>query len=230
MKIAVVNKSTLVSEADAKLMTKAVALQVRRDFAPAWEIKVPRVKYAKTDVDLAPDYLRVVLFDDSDAAGALGYHDDGPDGRPYARVFCRDSIKYSGVLQGVYSVAVVLSHEVLELIGDPQVNLWADAPNGVSYAYEVCDPVQGDSYDVDVNGVAVSVSNFVTPAWFDGIPVPGSKFDQLGKVDGSFKMADGGYTISRSHGQESVNYAADFPDWKKAAKAHPAARTHKRGG
>ena len=46
---------------------------------------------------------------------------------------------------------------------DPNCNLWASDGKTRNYSFEVCDPVEAPTYDVD----GVSVSNFVTPAWFD---------------------------------------------------------------
>lgn len=229
MKIAIINKSTLVSNEDVKLMTRAVALQCRRDFAPAWEVKTPNIRYRVDESTIEPSTARIVIFDDADQAGAFGYHSDGPDGYPYARVFCRDALKYATALQGKYAVSVILSHEVLELLADPSVNLWADLWNGMAIAYEVCDPVQADAYDVEIDGKPVSVSNFVTPSWFDNMPPAGAKFDHLGTVGRHYTMSPGGYVVTRESGAEKVYYGAEFPEWKKAAKEHPAARTHKRG-
>ena len=39
------------------------------------------------DVPLPAAAYPLVLFDDAEQAGALGYHAETPDGRPYGRVF-----------------------------------------------------------------------------------------------------------------------------------------------
>jgi hypothetical protein len=61
-----------------------------------------------------------------------------------------------------------LSHEVLELLVDPDAMLTVTgpAPKGhtgtVNYDLEVCDPTQGDSYKID----GIDVSNFVGRDYF----------------------------------------------------------------
>ena len=65
---------------------------------------------------------------------------------------------------------VTLSHEALELVGDPEVNLLVQGPNPadatrtVFHWYEMCDAVQAETYDID----GVEVSNFVLPLYFTG--------------------------------------------------------------
>src|SRR5438445_751400 len=108
------------------------------------------------------------LADDAEQAGALGYHAETPDGRPYGRVFVGPVLDHGGGwLEGQLSVSTVVSHECCELFCDPNVNLWADDAQGRAYAVEACDPVEADSYEVSVEGRVVAVSNFVHPAWFD---------------------------------------------------------------
>lgn len=212
MKIAILNKSTLVSNAEVRTMTTAISQQAK-DAAKLWELLAPTTKFFADEASVPADYNKVFIFDDADVAGALGYHDDGPDGKPYGRIFARVSLD-NGV-----SVSSVLSHEVLEMLGDPQANYWADNFNdNKSYALELCDPVENDSYTILVRGKPVEVSNFVLPAWFDSVPVEGAKFDKLGKLTAPFKMTTGGYVIVRAQGKVSQTFGETFPEWKKALK------------
>jgi hypothetical protein len=95
---------------------------------------------------------------------------------------------------------VTLSHEALELVGDPQVNLLvqgphpADARHLVFHWFEMCDAVQGESYPVD----GVAVSNFVLPLYFTLDDQAGGRNDFLGQTHGgkkltSFGISPGGY-------------------------------------
>jgi len=137
MLIAVINKSTLLSNDEVKLMTEGVAKQARDQVAPAWDIKPPKVVYRDSEEVTESGAYKVLLFDDADIAGALGYHSDGPDGLPYGRVFVKITQDHKMAVSGV------LSHEVLEIMLDPQANYWADNWNdGQSYALEIADPVE----------------------------------------------------------------------------------------
>ena len=67
-------------------------------------------------------------------------------------------------------------------------------------ATEACDPVQGDSYTVDIaDGTKVPVSNFVTPAYFTDNAL-GNKVDYLGKLNETFAISPGGYQIQMKGG------------------------------
>ena len=93
---------------------------------------------------------------------ALGYH-----GRNYSK------IPYGFVYLDVVAAygerwSTTLSHEVLELLEDPTAVKVVTGPapghpqDSVYYDLEVCDPTQGDAYDID----GVPVSNFVGRAYF----------------------------------------------------------------
>jgi hypothetical protein len=223
MLIAVLNKSSIISNEDVKLMTLGVAKQAREQAAPVWDLKPPKVVYRDSEEVTEPGAFKVVIFDDADLAGALGYHSDGPDGLPYGRVFVKITQKHN------LSVSGVLSHEVLEIMMDPQANYWADNWNeGLSYALEVADPVESDYYKVSVEGGEVEVSNFVLPGWFDPHPPAGSKFDWLGKLSKPFTMTDGGYVIIRDQTADRAVFGAKYPDWKKELKLTSTSRTKRR--
>jgi len=223
MIIAVINKSTLISNAEVQKMVRAVAIQARQHAAPAWDLRPPRVVYRASEATAEAGSWKVLIFDDADMAGALGYHSDGPDGLPYGRVFVKVSQQYN------FSVSSVLSHEVLEIMMDPQVNYWADNWNDkLSYALEVCDPVENDSYNIDVKGTPVEVSNFVFPAWFDSIPPANAQYDYLNKLSKPFTMTPNGYVIVRDATEERAVFGATYPEWKKEMKLKSVSRTKRR--
>jgi hypothetical protein len=187
IRVAVLNRSTLVSPEEARRVTEALLRQVRTDYAAGWEVG------AEVSVGLIdpapPDAWQLVLLDDSDQADALGYHDLTATGRPLGKVFVR-SVQQSG---GSWSVAA--SHELLEMMADPDINLAAEGadPNdpkkAAFYAYENCDPLQGDTYGID----GVIVSNFVYPEFFELNPARGARFDHLKLVDAPFTLRPNGY-------------------------------------
>ena len=127
-------------------------------------------------------------------------------------------------LRGELSVSAALSHEVCEWFGDRFINLWADDGGRNEYALELCDPVEDDSYEL----AGVSVSNFVTKRYFDHLAPKHAQFDYLKKLKKPYSMTPGGYLLIRHGTQVQQQYAAKYPDWKKAAKEFPASRTAKR--
>lgn len=240
MLIAVQNLSTVVTDEDTQRMVAAVARQVRYHFSPGWGLSpVPVVFYGKGAV-LPVGADLIAILDDSDQAGALGYHDETPDGQPYGRVFAKPSLDNGGaVLTGGLSVSVTFSHEVLELRADASCNLWADIGNGWEVALEVGDPVESDFYTHD----GVAVSNFVLPAWFDPQAKQGARLDKQGTCTTPFEMTAGGYIIVRPCGKEQdvtaatdqpvertaqIRWGAEYPEWRKPLKEHEAARSARR--
>lgn len=254
--IAVINHSTKVTTLQAALMVQACNNQIARHIAPAWKrVAIPVVFYMNEQT-IPPTAQKVVIFDDADMAGALGYHTE-ENSRVYARVFVNPVLESGGVVlydpnhpQNV-SVASVLSHEIAEMFIDPFVNDWSEGPHiaeGGEYAKEVGDPVQGDSYTIVVyippyaspttpNVAAaamasqpVSVSNFVFPEWFDYQAPLNSRFDQCNKVRRPFTLSHGGYMVVRKGPGSEKQVFGEIPPpaWRAAAKSSPMSRTFKR--
>lgn len=228
--VAIVNRST-VPEVENALpsIVRALGRQLSDHVQPLWGRVLPSLLFlAKDSIGAIPKGASpLVLLDDADQADALGYHDETPEGLPYGRVFVQTILGYGGSLtKGDEAVSVTLSHELLELVGDPSVNLWADGPDGYAYALELCDAVEGDSYAID----GISVSNFVTPAFFDPLAEPGSRLDYLGKLGLPFTMTAGGYQIRRHNTTGAISnvFGHAFPDWKRAVKGRRGARSNRR--
>ena len=227
--IVVVNKSKLVSTAEAKIMTRACAAQLRQDASPIWNKPPLPVVFSSTEADAPPRAWVIALLNDADQADDLGWHTEDQGEVIYGRVFARPVLESGGtVLAGQNSVASVLSHEVLETFVDPTVNLWADRGDGVAIALEVADPVESDSYLIDVDGTEVNVSNFVTPYWFDPQAKPKRRFDFMRTTKGPFKMSPGGYVVEMREGKVSQRFGAQYPEWRRAMKAIDVARTARR--
>lgn len=232
MLIAILNHSKRVSNADVNLMALAVHKQLSLHVAPAWNQKSPTIKFY-SDPTKVPGYAWIVgIFDNPTVAGALGYHSLDNDVID-AFIFVDPVLDNKGVVlydsanpQNV-SVSSVLSHEVCEMFGDRFANFWSDGPSGSQYdqfALELCDPVEGDSYEIDVvvDTVThkVSVSNFIFPSWFN--PEATMKlnfpFDYLKKLTAPFTMTSGGYMIVRSAGQAQQVFGEHLPQWKRDLK------------
>lgn len=185
IKIGVINESTVVADSKIAIYTAAIQTQVKRDFARFWGYDADLTFYPKGQ-KLPPSIWQMIILDTSDQAGALGYHDYTSAGQPIGKVFAKSDIDNGS------SLPVTISHEVLEMLGDPGINLTALYDDGKSqklYAYENCDAVEADNLGYKINGILVS--DFVTPAWFE--PYPGMKYDFMGKVKHPFTLAPGGY-------------------------------------
>ena len=77
--------------------------------------------------------------------------------------------------------------------------------DGTEYAYEMCDPVEEDTFLVD----GIQMSNFVYPAWFEPFKhPPGTKFDHLGLLKKPFTLTKGGYVIVKKNGKVSEEFGS----------------------
>ena len=188
IKIEIANESTVLKDAELAKAVAAVQTQVHRDFAPVWGIDadltfVPKGKKARSDA------WWIVVSDNSDKAGALGYHDLTSKGLPLGMVFAESDIQSNS------SWTNDLSHEVLEMLGDPDINLAAyreEKGRVIFYAYEVCDPCEDDPDGYEIGGILVS--DFVFPAWFEGFQKEGStQFDFRKHISKPFQLLPNGY-------------------------------------
>jgi hypothetical protein len=160
---------------------EALAIQVNRDFAPLWGRHV-RMSTASNPASVPAGSWYLLITDNSDQAGALGWHDQ-TDGRPYGEVFVVPA------QQGNVVLSTVLSHELLEMLADPWVDSlvqYPDARGAQNLApLEVCDPVENDQYNIlTSDGTQVAVSNFVTPGYFNPSTQPPALLDFMKKLTG----------------------------------------------
>jgi len=184
--IAVKNLSTVVTQAQIAKAVPALQKQVSNDFCSAWGIDAKLQLLTKSQKVPTGAWL-LGLFDDADQAGALGYHDLTRTGQPLGKVFARTTINDGGLW------SVTCSHELLEMLADPNINLCAfDEANRRLYAYEVCDAVEADKLGYQIDGV--TVSDFVLPGWFEPTHVSkGERFAFKSKVTRPFQLLAGGY-------------------------------------
>jgi hypothetical protein len=188
--ISVINASTVLTDGDVAPVVDALQRQVNEDWEPVWGSDADLVFVPSTDLpDPATWWLSIL--DDSDQAGALGYHDVTSAGLPLGKVFARTDI-----ING-YQWTVTASHELLEMLGDPDINLTAfvqtNNTTGTLYAYEVCDACEDDSFGYD-NGDGILLSDFVFPAWFESfLPPGGAQFDFRNQIQQPFELLPGGY-------------------------------------
>ncbi len=185
IQIAVINVSTVVADLDLKRMVDAVQVQIGRDWTPVWGIPA-QLNLLSHGQQPPANYWWLGIFDNADQAGALGYHDLTTTGLPIGKVFAKTTLDAGDL------VSVTLSHEALEMLGDPDVNLIVQKGSR-GYAYEVCDAVEDDSLGYDIDGVRVS--DFVYPQYFETFWKRGAtKFDHLGHLKAHLPaLTHGGY-------------------------------------
>jgi hypothetical protein len=173
---------------------RTVNRQVQEDFLPIWgngrvlQLHAAAFDPAKPET-LAEEPVRgesvLYIVDEPSLENALGFHDLNTRDFPVGFVFVLDPNDWT----------TTLSHEALELIIDPTVNLFAPGPdprnpqNVVLHAYEVCDAVERSSYEID----GVRVSNFLTQSYFTVGEAAGSRNDFLGVGVKSFGVTRGSH-------------------------------------
>ena len=187
--ISIINESTVLSDSDVTPVVAALQQQVSNDFLPVWGLDAQLTMVPQGTQPPSGTWWLVIL-DDSDQAGALGYHDLTPDGLPIGKVFAASDLK-AGT-----SWTVTASHELLEMLADPNINLTVFVQNsdtaGTLYAYEVCDACEDDSLGYTINNVLVS--DFVYPTWFESFRTEGStQFDRDNKIQSPLQLLPGGY-------------------------------------
>jgi len=195
-------------------LTKLIAAMqtcVDKHVAPVWGTPAKLIE----STGFVKKAWAMVFLDDADEAGALAYHDLTPEGLPLAKVFFRTT------LEAGESVSVSASHELVEMLVDPAINMYANGPDlqplyaytgsepvqavsldifgyAAMYAYESADPVEEETFKVD----GVEMSDFVYPAYFEDFHEPGStQFDHLKKLKRPYQILPGGYQIIFVNGQ-----------------------------
>lgn len=217
--VAVINASTIIPDDECRRVTAALQTQVSRDFAPVWGTDAALTFVPSHDTP-PPGNWWLSILDNTDRALVLGHHELTPDGFPVGKVFAKTDHQFG------LNWTVTASHELLELLADPFVNLtvFSHPQSGAStlYAYEVCDPCQDESFAYEIDGI--SVCNFVYPAYFNLAQPPAvNKFDHMGALAKPVpEVLKGGYiTAYDIHGSQ------DWQPVKAATVPHgPTDRTH----
>jgi hypothetical protein len=180
--IAITNASTCLTDTQVEAVLPALQRQVSIDFRAYWDLDCALYPLARNQ-PLTRGWWQIVITDNPDQAGALGYHEMTSQGAPLGKVFARLDLE-SGA-----SWTVALSHELLEMLADPWINWCAVGSDSKVYALEVCDAVEADDLGYEIDGVLLS--DFVTPAWFE--PTSADRFDFKQRISKELQLARGGY-------------------------------------
>lgn len=180
--VIITNESTVLTDTEVQAAIPAFQYQVAYHFKAFWNIGAV-LHWLPKGSTLPKGAWQIVILDDADQANALGYHELTVDNKPSAKVFAKTD-KDNG-----YLWTVTLTHELLELLADPWINLAAQVSNTRFYGWEVGDPVEADKLGYKIGSVVVS--DFITPQWFQ----PGVKgpFDYAGHCTKPLQILPGGY-------------------------------------
>ena len=181
--IALVSITKEVTLAQLAPISAAIQKQISRDFGPMWNVEATVDAFDKLE-DVPVGYWHVLLQDEL-SSGAAGLHKRDDNKQPFALVALTTNWP------------VFMSHEVLEMLVDPQGNLTRagnslKAGQGrVEYLIEVCDPCQASEFAYSVN--SVMVSDFYTQQYFDPLKSSGVRYSFSGNLRGPREVLDGGY-------------------------------------
>ncbi len=223
--IAITNASTCLSDEQVQSVIPSLQKQVTRDFNSYWDLDCSLTFLPKKQA-LTAGWWQIAVTDDPDQAGALGYHELAKNGAPLGKVFAALDIDNGS------SWSVTLSHELLEMLGDPWINWCAESPDGRLFALEVCDAVEADHLGYEIDGVMLS--DFITPSWFE--PTEADRVDFMKRISKQLELAPGGYisvldpgkgwtqlSAESSHssaipsGSRRSRRAMDKSEWRKSA-------------
>jgi hypothetical protein len=189
IQISVINATTVLADNEIQPVVDALQKQVNNEFRLAWGIDA-KLTFVPNGIQPPEGTWWLTMLDDSDQAGALGYHDVTTEGLPLGKVFAGTDLKFGS------EWSVTASHELLEMLADPNINLTVLVQSsdtaGRLYAYEICDACEADANAYKIGNVLVS--DFVYPSWFEGFRAEGStQFSQSDKIKAPFQLLAGGY-------------------------------------
>jgi hypothetical protein len=218
--VIVIQNRSRIPHAELAHVVRALQTQVDRDFFPLWGWRARLL----LDPKKAPRRAMKIVVKGKDSDDDFGYHFIA--GVPITYVFTE---RADGT--PIEEYASTLSHEVLEMIVDPGVNLFAlgfyvkaGKRRDAFIPYEVCDAVQENLYSID----GVKVSDFVVPEWFEpGRKRRSQKFSFRGSVQGPFELAENGY-IDAMVGQSLRTVWGEAANKKKRRHRHKARKARLR--
>ncbi len=185
----------MTGEIDPQTMTtaaEALNIQVTRDLPQFWSVNAT-VSYL-TNPHQIPQGVWPVQIVKTLPPTEGGFHMT-KNNQPYAKVIATP---------GSDEWTVDASHEIIEMLVDPfgsrlQPSLSIeivgdrieDGGGKFEYLVEACDPCEADPYTYTINGV--SVSDFITPHFYDLQATPASRYSFTGAITKPRQILPGGY-------------------------------------
>jgi len=188
--ISLVNSSEKISFHELQRVAAALNAQISEDFGPAWGLSA-HVSVCEEYKDIPSGSWWIEVMDSIDEPGAAGFHTLA-NGTPYALV------------EADKDWSVTVSHECLEMIGDPLGNALmiglsprdSGPAKTVQYLKELCDPPENFSYVKK----GVNISDFLLPPFYQAHPAAGASFSFGKNIPSPFTIAEGGYITFLSDG------------------------------
>jgi hypothetical protein len=216
-RVAVMNRSTSLTDEEVRTVVAALQTQVHRDFAPAWGVDAELSFVAKGSEPEHGSWW-LVIEDESEYPHVVAYHTLTAEGLPQVKISVVNA-KQTG-----WDWTMAASHDLMEMLANPMLNLTVfvseNGTTGRLYIREICDPVSAPEYSYKIDGVAVS--NFVFPSWFESFRKKGSsQFDYGNHVTAPFELANGAYMtvfdVKDGSGWRAVFGQQPLPTEPKAA-------------
>ncbi len=192
------NLSSVVSPTQLSNMSRALN-NFLLGFCADWNLSPVQVVIVTYNSHIPIPNNSLLIMDYSDAGdGILGYHYED-NGRSIAKIFARTTLNFGGGIlyidNSTFTVSMVLAHEMLEMVGNPEVSKWALSNDGLLYACEMCDAVESNLIVATLPGnIKVALSDYLLPNWFSPDSVSG-KFNKSNTLRAPFTIDTGGYSI-----------------------------------
>ena len=171
-----------VSLAELSRLANACNIQIARDFGPIWDVDAVITAFESLE-DVPAHFWPVVIHPYDLTPEPVGMH-KVVEGNPVCFIKHTDTW------------GLVVSHEILEMIGDPDGDYVIEGPglNGegypVEYLVEVSDPCQHEEFAYIIDDVLVS--DFILPDYYSAEDQEG-KFSFTGAVKRPREVLTGGY-------------------------------------
>jgi hypothetical protein len=168
---------------DTARVAAALQRQAIRDFSPVWDVRATVDAFPRLE-DVPLGYWPMIVRDDIEVPGAAGIHLDD-EGQPFALITMSDSW------------SLTASHEMLEMLADPQGNRVVpgrspkQGQGRVEFLVEVCDPSEAAQFGYTVNDILVS--DFYTPRFFDPVFSTATRYSFTGAIKRPRTILRGGY-------------------------------------
>ena len=191
------NQSTVINNSNLQSMVKAInnyLITLCND----WGLSLIKLNIGTYNSHQPLQNNSIFIYDTTDQEDALGYHYE-TDGNSVGRVFAKTILDSGGAIlwkdNNTFTVAQCLSHELLEMIGNPMVNKWYLDNYSNLWAGELCDPVESNLILYSLPGnIKVGLSDYVLPTFFSPDSISGP-YNKINTLFAPFMVDNGGYAL-----------------------------------